>query len=181
MPRKPLIKTNTFPYHIYNRLLDKKFYPEKLMPRVWEIYCDAARVLTWAFGVRIQMMVLMSSHYHLLLHTPDENIAESMLYFQREISRRLTALVGSQDFRFGARYKWKLVENPVQFENTYRYIASNPVEAGLSLTPALYPFSSLAGIYGNEVHRCPIYPCCHFSTLLPDKLEDLETWIEVRG
>lgn len=179
MPRKKTERTSEFPYHVYNRLLSQKPYPARLMPLIWEAYVDALKLATWAYGARVHLFVLMSNHFHLIVETPHCNLPEVMLYTQREISKRVKELTRSQDYLFASRYKAKLITNEVQYENTYRYVAQNPVEAGLSIEPTLYEYSTLYGQYGNGRLECPLYELSVFSGLLPDCLANRLVWIGV--
>lgn len=180
MPRKPLEKVSNLPYHIYNRVLSQKKYPPELMERIWGIYCDELRVLSWAFHARIHLFVLMHNHFHIILETPEANIDEVMMHFQREVSKRIKEITGTQDFRFQARYKWVLITNAIHYENVYRYVAMNPVEAGICGDPALYRFSTLHGQFGNSTLHCPIFELSPFAGILPACMAARHEWIRCR-
>ncbi|HVJ65003.1 MAG TPA: hypothetical protein VM901_07095 [Bdellovibrionota bacterium] len=123
----------------------------------------------------------MSNHYHLILSTPDGNIDAAMLYFHREISRALTRLSGNQDYRFQARYKWKLIENALQFENAYRYVARNPCTAGVVDSPTAYPFSTVSGEFGRSRLWCPVHKCWLYDGVIPESMAKREEWLEAVG
>jgi putative transposase len=177
MPRKPTQKTAHYPYHIYNRVNSKKKYPPLLLEAVWKIYCDELCVMSWAYGVEIHIFVLMNNHYHLVVETPEANISEAMLQFQREVSKRVKELTCSQDFRFQARYKCKTLENEIQYSNTYRYVALNPVESKLASSPIEFRYSSLFGQFGGSALEFPIFEKSRFTGLLPRCMAEREHWL----
>lgn len=158
MPRKKLLRQSEVPYHVFNRVISKDFYPENNMDKVWGIYCDAARTVSWAFGAQIHALVLMSNHYHMLISTPSNNLDSILMYFQSDISRRVTKMVEDQKYRFQSRYKWVLVRNAVEYIRTFRYIAFNPVEAGITSCPFSYRYSSIAFQHGEARDCCPLFP-----------------------
>ena len=177
MPRQPLIRTNIHPYHVYNRVNSKRAYPSEYMNEIWRCYCDCLCILTWVYGVRVHAFVLMANHYHLIISTPDANLDTAMLYLQREVSRFLSELTRTQDYRFQARYKKKLIENELQFTNTFRYVARNPASVNVVECPLQYPFSTFSGQFGATRLICPIYECQLFSGVLPEEIFEREFWI----
>jgi len=144
---------------------------------IWDTFCDNLKIISWAYGVRIHQFVLMDNHYHMIVDTPDENIDDAIAYLQREISKELNLLAGSQDFRFQGRYRWKLISNEYQYANTYRYVANNPVEGGLSRSAINYKYSSLNGQYGLNKLEIPIHKCRAFTHAVPEDLEDQAEWL----
>ena len=89
MPRRQLILTDEFPYHIYNRSNNREFFylDQDLL---WTIFIEVLEQLKLQFSVEIYAFVLMSNHYHLLTGTPLANIGEAMKYLHREVARKAT-------------------------------------------------------------------------------------------
>jgi putative transposase len=177
MARKTLIRSPIHPYHVTNRVNSKRPYPPEYLPNIWDCYCETLCILTWVYGVRVHAFVLMGNHYHLIISTPDANLDQAMQYFHREVSRFLTEMTRSQDFRFQARYKWKLIETGLQFSNTFSYVARNPLAAGVAHNPFLYRFSTFSGQFGRCKLICPIYECEIFAGAIPEKISDREEWL----
>jgi len=108
-------------------------------------------------GFRVHAYVLMSNHYHLLLETPEANLAAGLGWLQNAYTRRINTQHGLWGHLFGGRYKAILVEPGEGFRAVMDYIHLNPVRAGLvpagaSLTA--YPWSSLPS-YVDRPRRRP--------------------------
>lgn len=88
-------------------------------------------------------LVLMSNHYHLVMHTPQKNLSKCMLYFHREVAKRANFKSQRINHFFGGRYKWCVILQEDHFLNTVKYVFRNPVEAGLCIKVEDYAFSSL--------------------------------------
>jgi putative transposase len=91
---------------------------------------------------------LLGTHYHLMVTTPEPNIAQGMhrlncLYAQAFNQRHEQFGHLLQD-----RYHTKLVETDGHFFQLFRYIALNPVRAGLCDHPADWRWSSYGGAVG---------------------------------
>lgn len=147
------------------------------MDRIWTIYCDAARIVSWGFGAQIHALVLMNNHYHMLLSTPEGNIDEIMMHFQREISRHVTRVAKEQRYRFQSRYKWELIQSPIQYSRTYLYVANNPVEAGLCENCLDYPYSTIPFEVGLIEDSCPVSPCANLGELIPECPLEKVDWL----
>ncbi len=174
MARRKFIPEQTFPYHVYNRTLDRSFYGLN-MDQVWGIFVNQCRIMTWCFGVKINAFVLMSNHYHLLCTTPEKNLDEAICFFQSNISREISNLTYTQRFRFATRYKWSLIREANHYSNVFRYIYQNPLRAEICDSVSNYKYSTLSGLVGNEALGCPIYPQELFSEVHPsDPFELLE-------
>jgi len=158
MARKLLVRHPHFPYHIYNRSIDRCFY-EVDMAELWRCFSDLLRTLKWAYGFKIHSAVLMNNHYHLALSAPDLNLDDGMQYFQSQFSLWLNKKTGLQKSRFSGRYKWSVIRTPSHFESIQRYIYQNPVRAGICSRSEFYQFSTLSGVVGNSLHLIPV--CTH--------------------
>jgi len=142
MPRKPLVKTSFFPYHITNRSNNKDFFPVPAAV-LWEIFITCFEYLKLEMNIELHEFVLMNNHYHLLLSTPDENLSEAMTYLQREVAKRANRRAGRENHFFGTRYKWSLITDDRYYAYAEKYILRNPVDANICDKVEEYNFSSL--------------------------------------
>ena len=157
MPRKKLIRSDYFPYHVTNRTIDKKFYPLDL-DFLWKLYADQLRIATWAMGAKVHAFVLMSNHYHMLISTPEKNLDDITRYVQSEISRSVADLTSLKAYSFATRYRWSLIDNVSSYCNVYRYIYQNPLRAGIAKSIADYQHSTIHGMLGYSKLDIPIAP-----------------------
>ncbi len=142
MPRKHLLLTDEFPYHVTNRSNNREFFDLPL-PQLWNIFLDVLYILSNEYGCKILQLVLMSNHYHMVIHTPQKNLSTCMLYFHREVAKRANFKSKRINHFFGGRYKWCLILQEDYFFNTVKYVFRNPVEAGLCIKAEDYTYSSL--------------------------------------
>ena len=142
MPRKNLIRTDQFPYHIYSRSNNRAFFP---LPtnELWEIFTERLYSARKKFSVNIYSFALMSNHYHLLIQTPNADIDKVMHDFSHKLSLEILKRTNSINRIFGGRYKWSLIRGDQHFATVYRYILQNPLRAGLVQKVEQYPYTSL--------------------------------------
>lgn len=84
----------------------------------------------------------MTTHYHLLPHTPLGNLSRVMRHLNGLYTQRFNSAHGRDGPLFRGRYKALLVDADTYLLQVVRYIHLNPVEAGLVDDPGRYPWSS---------------------------------------
>ena len=77
MPRKKIIRTNEFPYHVTARTNNQEWFKLSL-DEVWSIFERVLSKVQLRYSIEIYQFVLMSNHYHLLLSTPEANIDKAI-------------------------------------------------------------------------------------------------------
>jgi REP-associated tyrosine transposase len=91
---------------------------------------------------------LMTTHYHLLIQTPDPDLAVGMQYLNGRLGQRINVLRDEKGHLFEARYGSELVETEQHALNAHRYIALNPVAAGIVARPEDWPWGSYRALLG---------------------------------
>jgi len=90
----------------------------------------------------------MTTHYHLIVEVEAGVLPRAMhalnLSYSRNFNRR-HALRGHVQFR---RYGSRRIVDDADLLNVFKYVARNPVEAGLAKAPGEWPWSSYAGTIG---------------------------------
>ena len=84
----------------------------------------------------------MTTHYHLLTRIEEPNLGRGMQWLNGVFGAALNALEHDRGHVFGARYGSSPVTTDSYFLEVVRYIALNPVRAGLCTDPADWPWSS---------------------------------------
>ncbi|EQC48754.1 transposase IS200-like protein [Bacteriovorax sp. BSW11_IV] len=149
MPRKKLIRTNLYPYHVTIRCNNKEWFDVPLHI-VWNICKRALCRANSKHPVKVQAFVLMSNHYHLMIWTPLANIDKFMFELNRSISFEIRSKTGRINRIFGDRYKWTLIDNSDYYSVVLRYIYQNPIKKGIVEICEDYPFSTLNYLVKNK-------------------------------
>jgi putative transposase len=97
---------------------------------------------------------LMSTHYHVLLRTPEPNLAAGMQLLNNRFARYFNRRHGGSGAVFRSRYHSGLIETDGHLLEVCRYIALNPVRAGLCSRPEEWNWSS----YGASVGTTRSFP-----------------------
>lgn len=85
---------------------------------------------------------LMPNHYHLVIETPDGNLAKGMRQLNGIYTQSSNRRHGQVGHLFQGRYKAVLVDHDAYLLQVSRYVVLNPVRAGMVATPAEWPWSS---------------------------------------
>jgi REP element-mobilizing transposase RayT len=85
---------------------------------------------------------LMENHLHLFVQTPDPNLGDGMQRLHGGYAQLYNRRHRKVGHVFQGRFGSKLVGDDDQFWTTARYIARNPVEAGLCRQPHEWRWSS---------------------------------------
>lgn len=91
---------------------------------------------------------LMGTHYHLMLATPDENLSTGMQRLNTRYARYLNKRHGGSGAVFKSRFHSTLIETDSHLREVCRYVALNPVRAGLRDRPEEWRWSSYAASVG---------------------------------
>lgn len=91
---------------------------------------------------RLHAWVLMSNHYHLLVETPEPNLARGMQQFNGWYAQAFNRRHGRVGHVVQGRYKGILVERESHLLELARYLALNPVRAGVVRHAEEYGWSS---------------------------------------
>ncbi|HDR46573.1 MAG TPA: transposase [Geoalkalibacter subterraneus] len=102
----------------------------------------------WNFNVAAYC--LMYNHYHLLLQTPEGNLARCMRHINGVYTQRFNRTHQQDGQLFRGRYKAVLVEDDSHLLEVMRYIHRNPLSADLVQHLDEYPWSSHAGYLSSQ-------------------------------
>jgi REP-associated tyrosine transposase len=96
---------------------------------------------------------LMTNHFHLVVSLSAPNLAKGMHRLNGLYARRFNERHGHVGHLFEARYSSNLIETEEHLLQALRYVALNPVTAGLCDDPGDWEWSSFRATAGLE--RCP--------------------------
>ncbi|MCT4640802.1 MAG: transposase [Bacteriovoracaceae bacterium] len=158
MPRKKLIRTDSYPYHITSRSNNKEWFYIPTQ-EVWKICCSLIQEGQKKFNTKIDAFVLMNNHYHMLIYTPNANIDKFMQFFNKNLGQTISRKAKRINRIFGASYKWNIIESQSYYKNVLRYIYQNPLRANIVQKINDYPFTD----FKTQKHH-----------------HNLEDWINIR-
>lgn len=151
MPRKLREETQDAIHHVYARGNDRRriFLDDVDRLGYLRILGETIKRTGWlCLGY-----CLMDNHVHLLIETPEPNLAVGMRRLHGGYAQLLNARHGRSGHVFQGRYGAVLVTDDEQLWTTVRYIAHNPLEAGLVAAAHDWPWSSHAAVVlGNRPH-----------------------------
>lgn len=109
-------------------------------------------------GWRIFAFVVLSNHFHLVLKTPEPNLARGMQVFLSSYANAWARRHGFVGHVFQGRYRTELIEDETYLWTVTRYVHLNPVRAGLVAHPADWRWSSYPS-YANLRRRLDWLAC----------------------
>jgi putative transposase len=140
MPRQARAEFESGVYHVYSRGNRKQ-----------QIYADDADRLRYLRGLQLVVVqmewlcmsyCLMGNHVHLLIETRRPNLGAGMHRLHGKYAQYFNRRHGFVGHLFEDRFREKPQKTDPQLWQTARYIALNPVAAGLCEAPVDYPWSA---------------------------------------
>lgn len=121
-------------------------------------FCDEDRLLFLAlleetvrrYHWSVIQYVLMTNHFHLMVETPEPTLSRGMKWLCQVYAQRLNRRHGRSGHLFGSRFTSHLVEKNAYLLETLRYLALNPVRAGIVARPEDYRWGSHRAAAGLE-------------------------------
>jgi len=92
---------------------------------------------------------LMDNHYHLLIETPEANLSRGMRQLNGIFTQDSNRRHGRCGHLFQGRFKSIVVDADAYLLELSRYVALNPVRAGMVSDPADWPWSSYQATAGK--------------------------------
>jgi REP element-mobilizing transposase RayT len=120
--------------------------------------------------VRIYAYCCMSTHYHLLLQTPQANLPRVMRHLAGLYTQRFNRARDRDGPLFRGRYRALVVEAETYLLRVVRYIHLNPVTVRLVGDPGGYPWSS------HRLYRLPTPPAWLARDVVLASFEGLPTF-----
>ena len=182
MPRLPREEVAGGIFHVYARGNDRRdlFLDPLDHTRYLRLLERAVRHCRW----HMLSYCLMPNHVHLLVETPEANLGQGMHHAHGPYAQLFNKKHGRCGHVFQSRYGAVRVKDDPQLITVVRYVARNPVTAGLVEHPAEWSWSS---------HRATVDASCRpdwlatprllelLSGWTPDPLEAYETLTSTEG
>lgn len=130
-------------YHVMNR--GRRRENIFSTPEDYQTFIKVLQGAADLWGLKIATYCLMSNHYHLLVQTPDANLARGMRHINGIYTQRFNRRRKLDGQLFRGRYKSILIEEDSHLLEVLRYIHRNPLRAGLIKDLKDFPWSSHHG------------------------------------
>lgn len=108
-------------------------------------------------GLRVVSYVLMTNHHHLLVETPDDRIARGLQQLHGGFAGIHNSRHGRRAHLFRAHPTARRIEDDDDLIWTGRYIARNPVEAGMTSSPFDWLWGSGQAHAGLAFPQIPLH------------------------
>jgi REP element-mobilizing transposase RayT len=134
-------------YHVSTRGNRRQeiFTDDRDRLRFLALLADIVEDLDW----RCHAYCLMTTHYHLLVETPNGDISDGMQRLNGVYAKWFNWRHGYEGHLFERRFYGALVKGNVHLVELTRYIVLNPVRAGLCRTAGEWRWSSYAAAIAN--------------------------------
>jgi REP element-mobilizing transposase RayT len=93
---------------------------------------------------------LLTNHFHLVVDSPVGTLSRGMHYLNGVYARSFNEEHCVDGHLFEGRFRSRLVETESYLHELYRYLAFNPVRAGLCEHPSDWPWSSFRNLDGSR-------------------------------
>ena len=142
MPRQPRVHVPNGIWHVTQRATDAEVFFR--VPDDYRAFLHLLAVAAaWARWV-VHDYCLMTNHVHLLIQTPVPTLPAGMRRLLGPYVEEFNERHGRKGALVQGRYKARLVETEEHYLECLRYLADNPVAAGLCDTPEAWPWSGYA-------------------------------------
>ena len=114
-----------------------------------DAFLDLLKETVAMFNLKVSSYCLMPTH-HLLVQTPDGNLARCMRHLNGIYTQRYNVLNKCDGTLFRGRFKSILVDADTYLLELVLYIHSNPLRAGIVKKPDRYVWSSRLGYLSDD-------------------------------
>jgi REP element-mobilizing transposase RayT len=144
MPRKPRLDVEGALHHVYDRGNRRQVICEDRFD--FQLFLSLVELAARRFEWLVHAYCVLPNHYHLLIETPKAGLSRGMQLVNGRYAQAFNGGRRLDGHLFQGRFGSKLVEDEPHAIWVNRYIARNPVEAGLVENPADWGWSSYGAL-----------------------------------
>ena len=138
-------------HHAMNRGIARRTMFDNREDR--RVFAEQLEAATERGEIEVHALVLMNTHYHMLVRSPKGELSSAMQRIQTEYSRWFNRTRKRDGSLVRARYRSKLVRSDAYRRALVAYIDRNPVGAGMVARAGDYPYGS-ARVYEGKGGFC---------------------------
>jgi len=142
----------------------------------YQMFIDLLIETSELFNLYVAAYSLMPNHYHLLVQTPDANLARCMRHINGVFTQRYNIVHKCDGTLFRGRYKSIIVDADSYLLQLVRYIHMNPIKAGLSKQMNQYSWSSHKGYISKAKKWYWLYKDFVLSMLSPEPNDQISAY-----
>jgi putative transposase len=148
VPRPPRLQVAGGLYHLTSRanLGRVAFGDDRERECFLELVAETVKRFAWS----CRAYCVLSTHYHLFVATPEADLAAGMQYLKGRYAQWANWSRKERGHLFEGRFRSLLVESIGHAYEVQRYIALNPVRAGIVRRPEEWPWASTRALLGLE-------------------------------
>jgi REP element-mobilizing transposase RayT len=148
MPRPPRIQASDVIYHVMSRGVRQQpiYVDDQDRKAFLSLLAEAVTRYSW----RLSTYCLMTTHYHLVLQTPNANLSAGMQWLKGRHAQWFNWRHGHEGHVFHRRFHSVLVDSEWQFLTLIRYVLLNPVRAGICRHAADWKWSSYRAVATDD-------------------------------
>jgi putative transposase len=147
MPRPPRLQVAGGVYHVTTKSNTGRvaFTNDDDRQMFLALFAEVVQQREWS----CRSYCVLSTHYHLLVCTPEPDLAAGMQYLNGRYGQWANWRREQEGHVFKGRYGARMVTSEGHALECHRYIALNPVRAGLVRDPLAWPWGSLPALLGR--------------------------------
>ena len=130
-------------YHVYTRSAGRIPFFRDDVDRT--DFCNRVSAVCTKLRWRCMAFALLTTHYHLVLEVEENRLQPGMKWLNGTYAQRFNKRSERWGHLCGSRYSLVPIASRRQRLRAFRYVALNPVRAGLVARPQDWPWSSYAG------------------------------------
>jgi putative transposase len=146
--RPPRSELHNGVYHVVARGNERKAIYRDASDR--ERFLEILTLVVERYRWRVLAYCLMSNHYHLLIQTPNADLARGMRHLNGVYAQAINRRYGRDGHLFQGRYRAALVQADAHLLSAVRYIVRNPLRAGMCKRVDEWPWSSHRATIGER-------------------------------
>jgi len=146
MARRPRLQIKGAIYHVMSRGNRKSRIYDDAIDH--QRFLDIVAVACERYEIRVLADVEMDNHYHLVFDTPRGTLSPAMQYINGVYTQHVNRRHGRTGHVFEGRFVSRLIGDDQYLRTVVRYVAMNPVAAGLVANPEDWPWSSYQATAG---------------------------------
>ncbi|MFQ3621279.1 MAG: transposase [Spirochaetales bacterium] len=147
--RKPRKIISGSTYHVVARANRKEFILQENKIKI--LFLEVIKEAKRKYSFSLLNFCIMNNHIHFLIKpTHNSNLSRIMQWILSVFAQRFNRIMGYTGHVWYDRFKSIIINGLQELLHAFRYIAENPVRAGIVQNPLDYPFNGVSFLRNKE-------------------------------